>query len=85
MGPDSIKAMQRRLPAIPWHVPITVHFASEARPLFGCRFCILRFGLKNGDRTHLFVSETEARAHIATHADAAQGRHVSDGSIASLS
>ncbi len=67
MIPDAVVAIRRRLPAIPWTVPITVHFACDDKPLFGCRLCILRYGLWTGDRRHLFGSETEALTHIATH------------------
>ncbi len=67
MVPDAVAAIRRRLPAVPWTVPITVHFACDDKPLFGCRLCILRYGLRTGDRSHLFGSETEALAHIATH------------------
>ncbi len=68
MVPDAVVAMRRRLPAIPWAVPITVHFACDDKPLYGCRLCILRHGLRAGDRRHLFGSEVEALEHIATHA-----------------
>jgi hypothetical protein len=61
-------AMKRRLSAIPWDEPIHVHFACDDKPLFGCRLCILRFGLKAGDYRHLFRSEGEALDHIASHA-----------------
>lgn len=67
MGPGLIAAMQRRLPAIPWSRPIAVQFACDHRPRYGCRLCILRYGLKSGDRTHLFDTEAEAARHVAAH------------------
>jgi hypothetical protein len=66
MARDAIA--RQRLSAIPWDEPIHVHFACDDKPLFGCRLCILRFGLKAGDHRHLFRSETEALDHIASHA-----------------
>ena len=70
MLPNSVAEIQRRLRAIPWDVPIAVHFACDDRPLFGCRLCILRFGLKSGDRMRLFADEGEAWDHTCRHADA---------------
>ncbi len=70
MIPDAVLATRRRLPAIPWTVPITVHFACDDGRLFGCRLCILRYGLRAGDRRHLFGSETEALEHITDHVNA---------------
>lgn len=67
MGPDLVAAMQRRLRAIPWARPIAVQFACDHTPRYGCRLCILRYGLKSGDRTHLFDTEAEAAKHIAAH------------------
>jgi CRP-like cAMP-binding protein len=49
MGPDADAAIHRRLYAIPWSHPITVQFACDDRPHYGCRLCILRYGLKSGD------------------------------------
>ena len=74
MVPDAVAAIQERLRAVPWDVPIAVHFACDDRPLYGCRVCILRFGLRTGDRSHLFGSEEEALAHIATHGNATDRR-----------
>jgi hypothetical protein len=68
MIPDAVLAMRRRLPAIPWATPITVHLACDDKPLYGCRLCILCYGLRAGDRRHLFGSENEALEHIAAHA-----------------
>lgn len=67
MRPDLVAAMQRRLPAIPWSRPIAVQFACDDRPRYGCRLCILRYGLKSGDRSHLFNTEAEAARHVAAH------------------
>lgn len=67
MGPDSVAAMQWRLRAIPWSRPIAVQFACDYAPRYGCRLCILRYGLKSGDRTHLFETEAEAARHVAVH------------------
>jgi len=59
---------------LPWAVPITVLFACDDKPSFGCRLCILRYGLRSGDRTHLFGSEAEARGPIATHTKVLEAR-----------
>lgn len=67
MGPDLIAATQRRLPAIPWNVPISVQFACDERQRYSCRLCILHYGLKAGDHTLLFDTEAEALKHIAKH------------------
>lgn len=72
--PDAVAAIRRRLPAVPWTVPITVHFVCDDKPLFGCRLCILRYGLRRDDRSHLFGSEAQALAHIATHGKVLDGR-----------
>jgi len=64
---EAVAEIQRRQPSIPWEQPIRVHFACDDKPLFGCRTCILRFGLKTGDRSHLFADEAEAINHIAGH------------------
>ncbi len=69
MVPDAVVEIRRRLPAVPWTVPIVVPFACGDKPLFGCRFCVLRYGLRTGDRSHLFGSEAEALAHISAHAE----------------
>jgi hypothetical protein len=79
----AVAEVQRRLPAIPWDAPIRVHFACDDKALFGCRLCILRFGLRPGDRSHLFTSEAEALAHTATHADATLGDAYSEKLAAS--
>jgi hypothetical protein len=75
---NAIAEVQRRLPAIPWDAPIRVHFSCDDEPLYGCRLCILRFGLKAGDRSRLFADEAEALSHIGTHADAASDKPYSE-------
>jgi hypothetical protein len=57
--------------AIPWAKPIRVQFTCDDKPLFGCRLCILRYGLKTGDRTRLFTDEFEALSHTCSHAEMA--------------
>ena len=74
MQQRAIAEIKRRQPAIPWDVPIRVHFACDDRPLYGCRYCILRYGLKSGDRTRLFFSEAEALAHTGSHVETAASR-----------
>ncbi len=69
----AVAEMQRRLPAVPWDAPIRVHFACDGKPLYGCRLCILRYGLKAGDHTHLFTCEAEASSHTVRHAEIALG------------
>ena len=69
MPPKTVAEIERRQRAVPWDCPILVHFACDDQPLYGCRRCILRFGLRLGDHTRLFGSEAEAFAHIATHRD----------------
>jgi hypothetical protein len=66
----AVAEIKRRRPAIPWEVPIRVHFACDDRLLYGCRFCILRYGLKQGDHSRLFRSEAEALTHIQSHGEA---------------
>lgn len=70
MPPNSVADLQRRLRAIPWEDPIRVAFACDDKPLFGCRLCILMFGLRRGERAGLFVDEAEAWAHTMAHAGA---------------
>lgn len=82
MLPEVVGEIQRRRPAIPWNAPIRVHFSCDDKPLFACRLCILRFGLKIGDRSHLFGDETEALVHIGSHAGQPA---VEQGSVAAAS
>lgn len=69
MSPIAIAEIQRRLSSIPWREPIRVQFACDDRPLFGCRLCILTFGLRWGDRGRLFSDEADALSHTCRHAD----------------
>ncbi len=66
---EAVVEIRRRQRAIPWEKPIRVQFAGDDGPLYGCRVCILRFGLKRGDRSALFETESEAAEHIARHAE----------------
>ena len=68
MPPNSVADIQHRLRAIPWEEPIRVRFACDDRPLFGCRLCILMFGLRRGDRARLFADEADACTHTTRHA-----------------
>jgi hypothetical protein len=68
MPPNLVADIQHRLRAIPWEEPIRVPFACDDQPLFGCRLCILMFGLRRGDRARLFADEAEACAHTTRHA-----------------
>jgi hypothetical protein len=68
MPPNSVADLQHRRRAIPWQEPIRVAFACDDQPLFGCRLCILMFGLRRGDRARLFADESEACAHTTAHA-----------------
>lgn len=71
MLPDhAIADICYRRPAIPWHEPIRVHFCYDEAPLYGCRLCILKFGLAAGDRGRLFADEAVATAHTGRHAAA---------------
>lgn len=70
MSPHRVAEIRQRLRAIPWQEPIRVPFACDERPLFGCRLCILTFGLRRGECTHLFADEAEAWAHTTGHAGA---------------
>lgn len=65
--PETVAEIQKRRPAIPWDRPIRVQFPGHDKPLFGCRLCILRFGLQRGDYTRLFVDEAEASSHSTMH------------------
>jgi len=50
----------------PWEEPIRVPFACDDQPLFGCRLCILMFGLRRGDRARLIRRRSRSvRAHDA--------------------
>jgi hypothetical protein len=69
MHQNAVADVRRRLHAIPWDMPIRVQFYCDNKPLFGCRLCILRFGLRNGGRSYLFHSEDEALLHTFSHAD----------------
>ncbi len=69
MHQNAVADVRRRLQAIPWDMPIRVQFHCDDTPLFGCRLCILRFGLRTGDRSCLFDSEGEAMLHTFSHAD----------------
>jgi hypothetical protein len=69
MQQNAVANVRRRLHTIPWHAPIRVQFYCDEAPLFGCRLCILRFGLRTGDRSYLFDSEDEAMLHTLSHAD----------------
>jgi hypothetical protein len=68
--PNSVAQIQYRLRAVPWEQPIRVPFSCscDGKPLFGCRLCILMFGLRRGECTRLFADEAEARAHTTRHA-----------------
>jgi hypothetical protein len=72
MPPKTVARIRQRLPAMPWGVPIRVQFSCDDEPLFGCRLCILRFGLKTGDRTRLYATEAGALSHTRAHALVAQ-------------
>jgi hypothetical protein len=69
MHQNAVANVRHRLHAIPWERPIRVQFYCDEAPLFGCRLCILRFGLRSGDRSCLFDSEDEAMLHTCSHAD----------------
>jgi hypothetical protein len=69
MPPTVIAEIQRRLPAIPWREPIRVQFTCDDKPLYGCRLCILIFGLRYGDRGRLFADEIDALSHTCQHAE----------------
>jgi hypothetical protein len=69
MQQKAVSDVRRRMHAIPWDTPIRVQFYCDEAPLFGCRLCILRFGLRTGDRSYLFDSEDEAILHTCSHAD----------------
>jgi hypothetical protein len=77
MPPSSVADICRRLHAIPWAEPIRVQFTCDDTPLFGCRLCILRYGLKTGDRTRLFADERDALSHTCTHPEMAAARRAS--------
>ncbi len=70
MPPNSVADIRQRLRAIPWEEPIRVPFACGDKPLFGCRLCILMFGLRRGEQARLFADEAEASAHTTRHAGA---------------
>jgi hypothetical protein len=69
MQQNAVADVRRRLHTIPWDMPIRVQFYCDEAPLFGCRLCILRYGLRTGDRSYLFRSEDEAMLHTCSHAD----------------
>jgi hypothetical protein len=69
MQQKAVADVRRRLHTIPWDTPIRVQFFCDEAPLFGCRLCILRYGLRTGDRSYLFDSEDEAILHTCFHAD----------------
>jgi hypothetical protein len=69
MQQTAVADVRRRLHTIPWDTPIRVQFYCDEAPLFGCRLCILRFGLRTGDRSYLFDSKDEAMLHTYSHAD----------------
>jgi hypothetical protein len=71
---ETIAKIQRRRSSIPWEEPIRVHLTCDDRPLFGCRLCILRYGLKAGDRARLFTDENMAASHTGHHAAAIRAR-----------
>lgn len=71
----AVEEIQARRPIIPWRQPIRVQFFCDERPMYGCRLCILIFGLKKGDRTHLYATEGEALNHIAGHPTLATAPH----------
>ncbi|MGB6345322.1 MAG: hypothetical protein WBG15_21675, partial [Xanthobacteraceae bacterium] len=75
MPPNSVADIRQRLRAIPWEEPIRVPFTCtcDNTPLFGCRLCILMFGLRRGERARLFADEAEASAHTTRHAGALSG------------
>ncbi|HUI11876.1 MAG TPA: hypothetical protein VL048_00235 [Xanthobacteraceae bacterium] len=70
MPPNSVADIRQRLRAIPWEEPIRVPFACGDKPLFGCRLCILMFGLRRGEQARLFADEAEAWTHTSWHAGA---------------
>lgn len=67
MQTTAVAEIRARHPTIPWREPIRVQFFCDDRPMYGCRLCILKFGLKKGDRSHLFTGEREALNHISEH------------------
>ena len=67
MQTTAVAEIRARHPIIPWHEPIRVQFFCDDRPMYGCRLCILKFGLKKGDRSHLFAREGEALNYISEH------------------
>lgn len=69
MQANSAARIQHSQKAIPWKEPIRVQFACDDRPLFGCRLCILMFGLRPGDHERLFPDQAEALRHICRHVD----------------
>ena len=68
MCPDDVTRTRRRLSAVPWSAPIPIQFSCDDKPRYGCRLCILIFGLKPGDRHITFEDEAEASAHTRDHA-----------------
>lgn len=65
---SSVAEIQWRRRGVPWDEPIPVQFACDDKPMFGCRLCILMFGLKHGENDRLFADKTDASVHTCRHA-----------------
>ncbi len=80
MIPDAVLATRRRLPAIPWTVPITVHFAcdDDGWSAAGSVFCVTGCGLA------IAVTFSAARPKPSSHVNASDVPGAAAGSLNGL-
>ena len=58
--------LEMRFPSVPWRDPVKISdFDGDFG--FACRFCIARYGIRDGDVPSLSMSAREVRRHIGEH------------------
>jgi hypothetical protein len=57
--------LEMLFPSVPWRDPIRISDVDDFG--FACRFCITRYGIRDGDIPSLSMSAREVRRHIRKH------------------
>jgi hypothetical protein len=57
--------LEMLFPSVPWRDPIRI--SDDGDFGFACRFCIARYGIRDGDMPSLSMSAIEVRRHIREH------------------
>jgi hypothetical protein len=57
--------LEMLFPSVPWRDPIRI--SDDGDFGFACRFCIARYGIRDGDMPSLSMSAREVRRHIREH------------------